>query len=81
MTILEARTLGVPVVTTDFASVSSALPAGDGLVVRSAVADLADGMRAAMAGDVPNPLFDPVTYNAVALNEFYAAIGITPLSK
>jgi glycosyltransferase involved in cell wall biosynthesis len=81
MTILEARTLGVPVVTTDFASVSSAVPTGDGLIVRSTVTDLADGMRAAMAGDVPHPPFDPVVYNATALGEFYAAIGVTTVSS
>jgi hypothetical protein len=38
-------------------------------------------MRAAMAGDVPHPPFDPVVYNATALGEFYAAIGVTTVSS
>jgi glycosyltransferase involved in cell wall biosynthesis len=78
MTILEARTLGLPVVTTDFASVSSALPAGDGLIVRSTAADLAVGMRAALSGAVPHPPFDPVAYNTRVMREFYTAIGLVP---
>jgi CDP-glycerol glycerophosphotransferase (TagB/SpsB family)/glycosyltransferase involved in cell wall biosynthesis len=75
MTILEARALRLPVVATDFASAASALPDGEGLIVPRTPGGLARGMLAARAGEVPHPPFDPVAYNAVVVNEFYAAIG------
>ncbi|MDR6862281.1 glycosyltransferase [Phycicoccus sp. 3266] len=75
MVILEARTLGLPVVSTAFSSVASALGPGEGLVVDRKVDALADGMRKALAGGVPNAPFDPVSYNDAVLREFYAAIG------
>ncbi|WP_406831864.1 glycosyltransferase [Pedococcus sp. KACC 23699] len=75
MVILEARTLGLPVVSTAFSSVASALGPGDGLVVDRSVEALVEGMRAALAGDVPNVPFDPVSYNDEVLREFYSAIG------
>ncbi|HEY3505942.1 MAG TPA: glycosyltransferase [Actinocatenispora sp.] len=78
MVILEARTLGLPVVSTAFASVRGSLPDGTGLVVPPTVTDLADGLRAYLGGAVPNPPFDPVAYNAVAIAEFYRAIGADP---
>ena len=77
MVILEARVLGLPVVSTAFASVASALAPGDGLVVDRNVGALATGIRAALAGEVPNPPFDPVSYNAEVMAEFYQAIGAT----
>ncbi|MDN5789283.1 MAG: CDP-glycerol glycerophosphotransferase family protein [Micrococcales bacterium] len=76
MAILEARTLGLPVVATDFDTVASALPTGEGLVVPRNTAGVAAGMRAALADEVPRPHFDAVAYNAVVLEEFYDAIGL-----
>jgi glycosyltransferase involved in cell wall biosynthesis len=75
MVILEARVLGLPVVATAFSSVASALEPGAGLVVDRKVSALADGMRAALAGEVPNPAFDPVAYNDEVMAEVYRAIG------
>jgi glycosyltransferase involved in cell wall biosynthesis len=75
MVILEARVLGLPVVSTAFASVASALAPGEGLVVERKVTALAEGIRAALAGQVPNPPFDPVAYNSEVMDEFYRAIG------
>ncbi len=75
MVILEALVLGLPVVSTAFGSVRGALPEGTGLVVERSVEALADGLRAALRGDVPAPPFDAVRYNARAMDEFYAAIG------
>lgn len=75
MVILEARTLGLPVVSTAFASVASALAPGEGLVVDRNVKALAAGMEAAVAGDVPAPPFDAEAYNAEVMGEFYRAIG------
>ncbi|MGA8112967.1 MAG: glycosyltransferase [Actinocatenispora sp.] len=75
MVILEARVLGLPVVSTDFASVGGSLPEGVGLVVSRSVDALADGMREMLAGRVPNPPFDYAAYNQDAVEQFYRAIG------
>ncbi|TQM63896.1 glycosyltransferase [Humibacillus xanthopallidus] len=78
MVILEARTLGLPVVSTSFDSVGSALGPGEGLVVERTVDALADGMVAAVEGRVPRTDFDPEGYNAAVVQEFERAIGAVP---
>ena len=75
MVILEARTLGLPVVSTSFDSVGSALAPGEGLVVDRTVDALADGMVAAALGRVPCVDFDATAYNALVVSEFERAIG------
>jgi len=75
MVILEALVLGLPVVTTAFGSVASALPEGSGLVVERSEEALAAGMRAALRGEVPHPHFDAEQYNREVMAEFYRAIG------
>lgn len=75
MVIHEARVLGLPVVTTAFGSVKGAMPEGVGLVVPRDHEALAEGMRAALRGEVPNPPFDVDAYNAEAMEDFYRAIG------
>ncbi|WP_162308085.1 glycosyltransferase [Segeticoccus rhizosphaerae] len=76
MVILEALVLGLPVVSTDFASVGGALPENVGLVVDRSVEALAGGMRRALAGEVPKRAFDATAYNQEAVEEFYRAIGV-----
>ncbi len=78
MVILEALVLGVPVVTTRFASVDSALPSGQGLVVERSVDGVAEGMRAFLRGEVPAPQFDSVSYNRQAVAQFLRAVGLSP---
>lgn len=78
MVILEALTLGVPVVTVDFGSAESALPNTGGLVVSQTDEGLADGMRAFLCGDVTARYFDVDAYNAAAIDEFTTAIGHAP---
>lgn len=78
MVILEALTVGVPVVATDFSSSASALPDGNGLIVPRSVAGVAEGMRAFLAGEVPHKDFDPERYNQQAMREFYRAIEAGP---
>lgn len=73
--ILEARVLGLPIVSTAFDSVRGALPDGVGVVVPRDHEALAAGMQQAITGDVPNPPFDPVAYNETVMGEFYRAIG------
>jgi CDP-glycerol glycerophosphotransferase len=74
MVILEARTLGLPVITTAFTSVGDSVPEGAGLVVPQTVTGLAEGMRAFLDGLVPSLELDPVAYNAEAMRQFDAAI-------
>jgi CDP-glycerol glycerophosphotransferase (TagB/SpsB family)/glycosyltransferase involved in cell wall biosynthesis len=76
MVILEALVLGLPVITTRFASVDSALPPGEGLVVERSVEGVADGMRAFLRGEVPTPHFDSVSYNRQAVAQFVRAVGL-----
>lgn len=77
MVILEARVLGLPIVSTAFGSVQGSVDDGvDGLVVERSVDGLAAGMCALIAREVPTPDFDPDTYNAQALEEFYRATGL-----
>jgi glycosyltransferase involved in cell wall biosynthesis len=71
MVILEALVIGLPVVTTNFESVWGALSQGQGLVVDSTFAGLADGLRAFLDGKVSAGTFDSAAYNASALQEFY----------
>ncbi|WP_345201706.1 glycosyltransferase [Fodinibacter luteus] len=77
MVILEARVLGLPVVSTAFGSVGGAIPPGSGLVVERSEEALTEGMAAALRGEVPNPPFDAQRYNDEAMAEFYRAIGAT----
>lgn len=75
MVILEARVLGLPVVATKFASVGGALPPGVGHVVERDEVALAEGMRAALRGEVANSSFDAVAYNAEATQDFYRVLA------
>ena len=81
MVILEALVLGLPVVTTAFGSVRSALPEGVGLVVDQDVDALAEGLRAALRHEVPTGPFDADGYNAEVMSELYRAIGATPTGE
>ena len=76
MVILEARVLDRPVVSTNFDSVGGSLTDGVGLVVERDVEALAEGMRAALRDEVPNPPFDPAAYNREATSEFYEVLGV-----
>lgn len=76
MVILEALTLGLPVVTTNFASARDALPPGIGLVVEPSVDGVEHGLRAFLEGSVPDGSFDPAAYNATTMQQFYRAIGV-----
>lgn len=75
MALLECLVLGLPIVTTDFATVRGVLPPGTGRVVARQVEALAEGMEAFLGGEVPATEFDPDLYNRVAMQHFYRAIG------
>ena len=75
MVVLEARTLGLPVVSTDYASVASVIDDTCGIVVGRSHDALAVGMLRYLAGEVPRSTLDPDAYNAEAMTEFYGAVG------
>src|ERR671920_1137513 len=75
MVILEARTLGLPVVTTAFSSVGDSVPEGAGLVVPQTVQGVAKGMERFLAGEVPAHELDPDEYNREAMEEFDRVIA------
>jgi CDP-glycerol glycerophosphotransferase len=81
MVLLEARVLGLPIVSTRFGTVSSALPDGAGLIVENNEKALAEGMIKAMHGDVKPKPFDAARYNDIAVEEFYRAIGASEPSS
>lgn len=78
MVILEARTLGLPIVTTAFSSVGDSVPADAGIVVPQTVKGVADGMQQFLDGKVPASVLDTRAYNATAMEQFYAAIHHGP---
>ncbi|EMY35718.1 teichoic acid synthase [Arthrobacter crystallopoietes BAB-32] len=75
MVLLEAKVLGLPIVTTAFGSVASAVPPGTGLVVERSTKALARGMQDFLEGKVPASEFDITSYNNRAMQSFYEAIG------
>lgn len=78
MVILEAKILGLPIVSTAFGSVHSALPDGSGCITGFDDEELAGGMTAFLDGEVPAVPFDSAAYNRKAVDEFYVAIGAQP---
>jgi CDP-glycerol glycerophosphotransferase len=79
MVILEARTLGLPVVTTAFSSVGDSVPADAGIVVPQTVEGVASGMERFLVGDVRADALDAAEYNREAIGQFVHAIGAGPL--
>ncbi|WP_427018383.1 CDP-glycerol glycerophosphotransferase family protein [Pseudarthrobacter sp. P1] len=75
MVILEAMTLGLPVITVEFGAARSSVNADQGVVVSRSVYGLVEGIRSFLSGDIGAPIFDPVAYNASAIREFEKAIG------
>lgn len=74
MVILEARILGLPVITTAFASVGDSVPEGTGVVVPQTVEGVARGMERFIAGEVPAGVLDSDAYNKAAITQFETAI-------
>jgi len=79
MVFLEAKVLGLPIVSTRFGSVAGALDEGEGLVVDLSAEALAEGMSRFMAGEVATRPFDPEAYNARALDQFMQVTGLERL--
>jgi len=74
MVILEARAMGVPVVATDFPSVTGVLPPGSGTVVPREVGSLAEAMLDILHHE-NGPALDPRAWNLAAGDELSALFG------
>lgn len=70
MVILEAALLGLPVISTAFASVEDALPSSKIHVVDASVSALHAGLVAYLNGDVPATHLDAAGYTAEVLADF-----------
>jgi CDP-glycerol glycerophosphotransferase len=70
MVILEALTLGLPVITTPFKSVEGAFPDGGGVVVPASCRALAKAMATAATHGIEPPAFDPYGYNTQIMRQF-----------
>ena len=76
MVLLEAATLGLPIVTVAFGSVRDS-DHGAGMIVTEQSEDaLAEGMREALQGRVVRGAFDAQSYMDSVLEEFDTAIGV-----
>lgn len=69
MVLLEAYTIGLPVVTTAFSTVADSTSEARARVTDRTVASLAAGMTAAVDGEVPAPGFDATAYNRRILDQ------------
>jgi glycosyltransferase involved in cell wall biosynthesis len=78
MVILEARVLGLPVITTAFSSVGDSVPADAGIVVPQTVKGVAEGLQRFLDGEVHAKALDTRAYNERAMQQFDAAIHHRP---
>ncbi len=75
MVILEARTLGLPVIVSNFSTVADSIYENGQLVIGMEEEDIYDGMKAFIEGNVPNEYkFDAYEYNKKAIAEFEACL-------
>lgn len=70
LVIQEARTIGLPIIVAEFASVQDVLIENGQLLVKQDVQSLYEGMRAFLDGKVPNYHFSSKEYNAEVYQEF-----------
>lgn len=76
MVILEARALGVPVISADFPSVAGVLPPGSGIVVPREVGSLAEAMLGTLHHENGSVL-DPRAWNVSAGEDLRALVART----
>jgi len=75
MVILEARTLYLPIIVSDFESVTDSSYENGQLIIGTSEEDIYEGMKAFMEGRVPNEYhLDIQDYNKKALEEFEACL-------
>jgi glycosyltransferase involved in cell wall biosynthesis len=78
MVILEARTLGLPVITTAFSSVGDSVTEDAGIVVPQTVKGVAKGLERFLRGEIPAQVLDTEEYNRRAMEQFDRVIASAP---
>lgn len=73
LVLLEAMTLGVPVISTDVEGARSVVK-GHGLLVESCKDGLIHGMEKAIKGELQKPAFDAKKYDQQAIEKFYCLL-------
>jgi len=74
MVLLEAMTLGKPIVSTDVSGPRSVLEGGYGMLVNNTATALADGMSKILEEREQFKTFDALSYAKNAMNQFYKEI-------
>jgi CDP-glycerol glycerophosphotransferase (TagB/SpsB family) len=74
MVLLEARIVGLPIIVSDFSSVTDSLMENGQYLIKADKDSIIDGLRAYREGRVPKCDFDPKQYNKEAVEEFENAI-------
>lgn len=74
MVLLEARIVGLPIVVSDFSSVTDSLMENGQYLIKSDKDSILEGLTAFSKGNVPVKTFDPEQYNREAVEEFERAI-------
>jgi CDP-glycerol glycerophosphotransferase (TagB/SpsB family)/glycosyltransferase involved in cell wall biosynthesis len=76
MVVLEARTLGLPIIVSEFSTVADSLRENGQLLIQTDEESIYQGMKAFLDGKVPNEFrFHPEEYNQGCLNEFNQLLG------
>lgn len=77
MVLLEARTVGMPIIVSDFSTVSDSLRENGQLLIQTDKDSIYEGMKAFLEGKVPNEFqFDPESYNKECMQEFEKILKI-----
>ena len=75
MVLLEARTLGIPVIMSNFATVRDSSFENGQLIIGMEEDEIYEGLKHFVNGSVPNEYkFDPVAYNEKCLKEFESCL-------
>lgn len=76
MVILEAMSLGLPVITTAFGSVKGAFPLGSGTIVDPSVQALSEAMISSVESREVKKRLDPEEYNRQTVRRFEHVLGV-----
>lgn len=75
MVILEARTLGMPIIMSDFATAPDSSYENGQLIIGTSADEILKGMNMFAEGKVPNEhKFDPDAYNQHILDQLYSIL-------
>ena len=78
MVLLEARTLGLPIIMSDFATAADSSFENGQLIIGTSTEEILNGMNMFAEGKVPNEYkFDPDAYNQHIMDRLYELLDST----